>query len=49
MIEIIKDVKELNRNITSAANFNNPYLKEEYDGFRQKLTKVLRTIYWFRK
>ncbi len=49
MIEIIKDVKELNRNITSTANFNNPYLKEEYDGFRQKLTKVLRTIYWFRK
>jgi phosphate:Na+ symporter len=48
MVEIIKDVRELNKNITLSHDLNNKYLEKEYDGFRVKLTKVLRTIYLFR-
>lgn len=49
MVEIIKDVKELNKNITLSSNLDNSYLQKEYDSFRAKLTKVLRIIYLFRK
>ncbi len=49
MVEIIKDVRELNKNITLSLNLNNKFLQKEYDGFRKKLTKVLRIIYLFRK
>ena len=48
MVEIIKDARELNKNITLSLNLNNKYLQKEYDGFRKKITKVLRTIYLFR-
>ena len=48
MVEIIKDVKELNKNITLSLNLGNEYMQKEYDGFRKKLTKVLRVIYLFR-
>ncbi len=48
MIEIIKDVKELNRNINATLNHSNKNMQKEYDGFRKKLTMVLRTIYLFR-
>ncbi|MFD1161078.1 MULTISPECIES: Na/Pi cotransporter family protein [Hwangdonia] len=48
MVEIIKSVKELNKNITMASASNNKQLQNEYDGFRKKLTKVLRVIYLFR-
>lgn len=49
MIEIIKDIRELNRNITLSTNLRNKFVQKEYNGFRKKLTKVLRTIYLFRK
>lgn len=49
MVEIIKDVRELNKNITLSLNLDNKYLQKEYDDFRLKLTKVLRIIYLFRK
>ena len=49
MIEIIKDIRELNRNISLATNLSNKFMQKEYNGFRKKLTKVLRTIYLFRK
>ncbi|HMC00957.1 MAG TPA: Na/Pi symporter [Flavobacteriaceae bacterium] len=49
MVEIIKDVRELNKNITLSFNLDNKYLQNEYDGFRKKLTKVLRIIYLFRQ
>ncbi len=49
MIEIIKDVRELNKNITLSLVSNNKYMLKEYDGFRKKITKVLRIIYLFRK
>ncbi len=49
MIEIIKDVRELNKNITLSLDLYNTHMQKEYDGFRKKLTKVLRIIYLFRK
>lgn len=49
MIEIIKDIRELNRNISLATNLSNKFMEKEYNSFRKKLTKVLRTIYLFRK
>lgn len=49
MVEIIKDVRELNKNITLSLNLDNKHLQQEYDDFRKKLTKVLRVIYFFRK
>ena len=49
MVEIIKDVRELNKNITLSLNLDNKYLLNEYDSFRKKIIKVLRVIYLFRK
>jgi len=48
MVEIIKDVKELNKNITKAFNQDNKFLIKEYDGFRKKVIEVIRVIYLFR-
>ena len=48
MVEIIKDARELNKNIVLVLNSDNKFLQNEYDGYRKKLTKVLRTIYLFR-
>jgi len=49
MVEILKDAKELNKNVSLALASNNEHLKKEYDGFRKKVAKVLRVIYMFRK
>jgi len=49
MIEIIKDIRELNKNISLATELSNKFVQQEYNSFRKKLTKVLRTIYLFRK
>lgn len=49
MVEIIKDARELNKNVTIALNSDNKNLKKQYDGFRKKVAKVLRVIYLFRK
>ncbi|OZV71046.1 Na/Pi cotransporter family protein [Winogradskyella aurantia] len=49
MIEIINHAKELNKNINLSLNQDNKYVVQEYDGFRKKVTKVLRIIYLFRK
>jgi len=48
MVEIIKDVNELSRNITLYLNSENKYIKREYDKLRKRLAKVLRVIYLFR-
>lgn len=48
MVEIIKDVRELNKNLTVSLHSNNPNLNEVYDSFRKKVSKVLRVIYLFR-
>ena len=44
MVEIIKDVRELNKNVTLAMNLDNKHLQNEYNLFRKKVTKVLRSI-----
>ncbi len=49
MVEIIKDVRELHKNVTLVRNLNNPYLIKEYNSFRKKITKVLRVIYLFKE
>ena len=49
MVEIIKDVRELNKNLTLSLNIDNKYMLKEYDNFRKKVVKVLRAIYLFRK
>jgi len=48
MVEIIKDVKELNKNLTMSLTLDNKNLLSEYNGFRKKVTNVLRVIYRFR-
>jgi len=48
MVEVIRDVKELNKNVTLSRTLDNKYLQAEYDDFRKKVTKVLRMIYLFR-
>ncbi|MEZ4796807.1 MAG: Na/Pi cotransporter family protein [Flavobacteriaceae bacterium] len=48
MVEIIKDVNELSRNITLYLNSDNKYIKKEYDKLRKRLAKVLRVVYLFR-
>jgi len=48
MVEIIKDVRELNKNLTLSVNLDNQHLSNVYNYFRKKVTKVLRVIYLFR-
>ncbi|WP_111706961.1 Na/Pi cotransporter family protein [Lutibacter citreus] len=48
MVEVIKDVRELNKNLTLSLNLDNKDLLDEYNNFRKKITKVLRVIYLFR-
>jgi len=48
MVEIIKNIKELNKNVNLSFSSENEYLIKEYDKFRRKLIKVLRVIYLFR-
>lgn len=48
MVEIIKDARELNKNVTLSKTLGNEYLIKEYQEFRKKVTKVLRVIYLFR-
>ena len=48
MVEIIRDVKELGRNVSIFLNSENPHIQKEYNKFRKKAVKVLRVIYLFR-
>ena len=48
MVEIIKDVRELQKNVILSINSENEFLQVEYDKFRRKVIKVLRVIYLFR-
>ncbi|WP_142784851.1 Na/Pi cotransporter family protein [Changchengzhania lutea] len=48
MVEIIKDSRELNKNISHVLHLENEHLQDEYDSYRKKITKVLRIIYLFR-
>ncbi|MCA0131052.1 Na/Pi cotransporter family protein [Winogradskyella alexanderae] len=48
MVEILKEVLELSRNVTLYLNSENKYIKKEYDKLRNKTVKVLRMIHLFR-
>ena len=48
MVEIVKNVRELQKNVVLAKSSDNPYLIKQYNNFRKKITKVLRVIYLFR-
>ncbi|MDB9961131.1 Na/Pi cotransporter family protein [Oceanihabitans sp.] len=48
MVEIIRDVGELSRNVTLYLNSENKYIQKEYDKLRKKVAKVLRVIHRFR-
>ena len=48
MAEIIRDVGELNRNVSLYLDSDNTYIKNEYNKFRKAVVKVLRVIYLFR-
>ncbi|THD66719.1 Na/Pi cotransporter family protein [Robertkochia marina] len=48
MVEIIKAVFEIGKNISLFLESENRYIVREYDKFRKKIIKVLRTIYKFR-
>ena len=48
MVEIIKDVNELSRNITLYLNSENKHIQKEYDKLRKRVVKVLRVIHLFR-
>jgi len=48
MVEVIRDVKELRRNISKFTNSDNEYIKKEYNGFRKQMVKVFRAIYAFK-
>ena len=49
MVEIIKDTRELSKNVAVYIDADNKYIKKEYDKIRKKVAKVLRVIYLFRK
>lgn len=45
MVEVIRDVKEINRNVTMYSSSSNKKIKSEYDSYRKLTVKVLREIY----
>ncbi|WP_339661335.1 Na/Pi symporter [uncultured Polaribacter sp.] len=48
MVKIIKDTKDLTKNIAIFSNSDNEHIQKEYNKFRKKVVKVLRVIYLFR-
>lgn len=44
MVEIIRDVKELRRNIIKYGDSENKNIRDEYNVFRRRIVKVLRAI-----
>ena len=48
MVEAIRDVGELSKNISLYLNSENEYIQKEYDKLRKKVAKVLRVIHLFR-
>jgi phosphate:Na+ symporter len=48
MVEIIRDVKELSKNITIYLNSDNKHIQKEYNKLRKRVAKVLRMIHLFR-
>ena len=48
MVEIIKDVDELSKNVTLYLNSDNEHIQAEYNRLRKKVANVLRLIYLLR-
>ena len=48
MVEILRVVQELSKNVSYYLNSDNAEIRKEYDKFRKKIVKVLRVIYLFR-
>lgn len=48
MVEVIRDVKELRRNIAIYTYSDNEYINKEYNKFRRRVVKILRAIYIFK-
>lgn len=48
MVEIIRDVKELRRNILLYTDSDNKYIRNEYNNFRRIIIKVFRAINKFK-
>lgn len=48
MVEIVKEIEDLRKNMTTYLYSDNKYIRNEYNKFRKKLVKVLRVIYLFR-
>lgn len=48
MVEIIRDVKELRRNIIQYSDSENEYIKKEYQNLRRLIVKVFRAINKFK-
>ena len=48
MVEIVKETKDLAKNVGVYSFSENEYMQKEYDQFRKKVVKVLRVIYLFR-
>jgi phosphate:Na+ symporter len=44
IVEIIRDIKELRRNVIKYSHSDNDYVREEYDKFRKRIIKVIRAI-----
>jgi phosphate:Na+ symporter len=45
MVEVIKDLRELNRNVTIYSSSPNKHIKNEYDNYRKLSVRVLREVY----
>jgi phosphate:Na+ symporter len=48
MVEIIREIEDLRKNMSEYLYSDNKHIKGEYNKFRKKLVKVLRVIYLFR-
>jgi len=48
MVEIIREIEDLRKNMSNYLYSDNKYIRNEYNKFRKKLVKVLRVIYLFR-
>lgn len=48
MVEIVRNVQEIGKNVTNYLNSDNKYIRKEYDSFRKKIAKVLRVVHLFR-
>lgn len=48
MVEIIREMEELGKNVSLYLNSENQHIRNRYDKFRKKIAKVLRLIHLFR-